>query len=122
MLLFYCRFLGRIQRPPRTSEINIKTIEIHEKIVLSVAKPIVRKAKPSTKKTVEYPFLFIVYFSLSLLQNLKNYYETNLRGCFLMSIQKNQSNRHSQFRSHVCRSADLSNPIAVQSVKVRANH
>lgn len=45
--------LGLIHLPPVTRDNKMKTMATHEKAVLSVARPMVRKARPSTRKTVE---------------------------------------------------------------------
>lgn len=47
-------YLFRVHLPPRIRDNNMKTMEIHEKAVWSVAIPMARKARPSIRKTVEY--------------------------------------------------------------------
>lgn len=76
------------------SEIIIKAIDIQEKIVLSVAMPMVKNNKPRIRQIVEICFLFIAYFFLLLLENLKSYHQTAQKEYCLTSIQKNQPNTH----------------------------
>lgn len=48
----------RMNRPPMTSEITMKAIAAHEKAVLSVANPIVKKAMPRMRNAPEALRLF----------------------------------------------------------------
>ena len=51
--------LGLIHLPPNTRDNITKTIAIHENAVLSVARPMERKTRPSTRKTVDDFLRFI---------------------------------------------------------------